>query len=266
MLPALLRFGQRLPGVVTLLGVLAPAAFGAELAGTEELIKRWVQLRTEAGRIESDWQWQRSVLRTTQEALQYKVRRLEAERELEKAAQEQLDRDHSARSAENQTQQDILAAVDRELKELSARAVALQRWLPPRLATAVELPLRSLADPDLPPSDRMQVLATFQNRCSQFNRVVTYSEEVLVLKDHDQPRVMEVLYWGLAAAYALDRERNLAYSGFPSDAGWTWEPLPEAASDISRLIAVHRDELPPTFVDLPLQVWNPAFTAMPASP
>lgn len=249
-----------------MLGMLAPAVRSTELSNTAELVQEWTRLRTEAGRIESDWHWQRSVLQTTQEALQHKVRRLEAERDLERANQEKLNADHAARTAENQTQQDTLAALDRELKELSARAVALHRWLPPRLAAAVELPARSLADPDLPATDRMQHLASFHNRCNQFNRTITYSEEVLVLADGQQPRLLEVLYWGMAAAYALDREGDLAYTGYPGIDGWTWEPLNNAAGDVARLIAVHRDETPPHFVTLPLQVRNPRFSGAAASP
>ena len=249
-----LLFPLRLRRIMPACGILAGTTFGADLATTESLITQWAQLRTEAGRIESDWHWQRNVLQTTQEALQHQIARLEAERELQRATQGKVNQERAVRAAETAAQQQTLDAIDRELRTLAARAVALQRWLPPRLAAAVELPARSLADPALPAADRMQHLATFQNRCNQFNRVVTFSEEVLVLPDHDRPRLLEILYWGLAAAYALDRERNLAYTGYPGPEGWVWEPLPEAAEDVAQLLAVHRDEQAPMFVNLPLQV------------
>lgn len=232
------------------------------LATAEDWVTRWSQLRAEAGRIESEWQWQRRVLQATQEALDQQVRRLQSDLQLERAAQHDRQRASAARQEENRAQQAALSEAERDLQALSARALALQRRLPPRLAAAVELPARSLADPSLPVADRMQHLATFQSRCQQFNRVATYSEEVLVPPGGQEPRLLEILYWGLAAAYALDRERDAAYLGRPAARGWVWEPLPGAAADVAQLLAVQREAAPPAFVHLPLQLQlSPAVNA-----
>ena len=227
----------------------------------EETVVKWTQLRVEAARLESEWQWQRPVLSATQEALQQKVRELEAERDLLRSTSELTAADLQHREAENAGRRAALVALESDFVALSERMRQLHARLPPRLAAAVALPLQSVANPKLPLSERVQHLAAIESRCAQFNRVITLSEEELVVPGETQPRLYEVLYWGLAAAYALDRDGNRALLGTPGVDGWSWQPQPDLADRLVVLLSIHRDEAPPAFVDLPIQVKDVARAA-----
>ena len=91
-------------------------------------------------------------------------------------------------------------------------------------------------------------------RCTQFNKAVTLADEVLAPEAGTEARMLEVLYWGLSHAYALDRTNGKAYFGHPAESAWVWEPLPQQTEKISSLIAIYKDKADPVLVEVPARV------------
>jgi hypothetical protein len=147
-----------------------------------------------------------------------------------------------------------LRVSESKLKETDQGLLALRASLPPRLSAALELPYKSIADPSLAVGDRMQHTMTILNRCMQFNRLVTAEEEVLTLAGEPAPKSLEVIYWGLSHAYALDRAAGKAWYGAPGAQGWQWEARPAAVGEVTRLLAIAHDKADPDFIVVPAQL------------
>jgi uncharacterized coiled-coil protein SlyX len=240
-------------------GCLALAGAGAaeSLESLQKTVADLSRVRTENARLESDWRWQSRTLAATVEALTQRAEALESEQaalEVRGAAQKQEIDSLAATAGAARAR---LGEADQRLRAISDELLALRAWLPPRLSHALELPYRSLADAALAPGERLQHLTTIWARCEHFNSSITCETETLTLGDTNQARVLDVIYWGLSHAYALDRVRNLAYVGRPEKDGWTWREEPNTAASVAKLIAIFHEKADPEFVTVPVQVTDP---------
>jgi hypothetical protein len=238
-------------------GLTAPLTAGSPLDDVQKAATEWAQVRAETVRIESDWAWQQSLMRSTLDVLQERVRQLEEQRSALEVKTAGARRETDDLVARRQALAAAASEAARQLQALDERLGRMRPWLPPRLSAALELPFRSLARADLPLAERMQHTTTILNRCVHFNRTVAKGEEMLV-PPGGEAKLMEVVYWGLTHGYALDRAAGVAYVGAPAEQGWGWTPAPELAKAVARLIAVAADKTEPEFVAVPVQVSEPA--------
>ncbi len=243
-------------GLVLTLGLLPVAQFAADDAvnKVEKVATEWVKTRAETVRLETEWSGQQSLMQSMVDALGQRARIIEEKMEHAKASTAQDREELGTLEKKNQAASASLDASEHRLKELATSLLALRPFLPPRLSTALELPYQSISDPTLSIGDRMQHTMTVLNRCMLFNRGVTASEEVLTLPGESVPKSLEVIYWGLAQGYALDRAAGKAWLGSPGPQGWQWEAHPEAAHDVARLIAIATDKADPAFIVIPAQL------------
>ncbi len=222
-----------------------------------QVVTEWSKVRGETVRLEEDWRVERELLQSTRRALQEQVTRLENEKRALEASTA-TERDSLAElAAGNAAAQASLKSAGQRLEAMAAQLIALRPWLPPRLSQALELPYRSLADPALSPTERMQLVTTLLNRCTLFDRSITYGEEVIAVPGETENRMLEVIYWGVSHGYALDRTAGKAYFGSPGAKGWAWEPIPAMAAQIGRLITIYRDKGDPVAVEVPARITDP---------
>lgn len=261
--PRLLRSRTRL-----LVGGLITCAINSVVAAEtlEDLQKAasaLAQTRSETTQLVADWSWQRDAMQSSIDALEEQTRLLEDRRaflEAKHSADDQKARELSDDVASARTRLD---AFEKHLEELTAKVLEMRSQLPPRLSRAIELPCRSLADPDISPGERMQYLTNVWKRCLEFNHAISLAEETIQIEGQPTPRVLEVMYWGAGLGYALDRNSDTAYLGRPGPAGWTWEAKPELASRVSKLIAIYHDQADPEYISMPVQANQAAVEAKP---
>lgn len=245
-------------GTVLYLLLLTSSAGAADSVETvQKSVGEWAKLRTETVRLQTEWQWQRDTLEASLSALTARITTLEQERDTLQATIKQEGAGSTDLTARNKEAGDAMAVIEQRLQQVTQQLLKVRAFLPPRLSQALELPYRSITDEKLGPAERMQHVVTIFNRCSAFNKSITVGEEALALDGGDNARLLEVIYWGLAFAYALDRSGDKAYYGHPGPAGWTWEPRPEVAVDIARMIEIHAETGDPLFVEVPAQVSTP---------
>lgn len=227
------------------------AADAVPAARLEVLSLELIKLRAETVRVETAWATERGLLSGMVQSMaeraaakEDEVRRLEAkytEEQTELAKLTQLV-GQGSRS---------VAALEPEAMKLAQRLASLRPALPPRLSAALELPYRSLDDSEVGVSERLQYLTTILNRCGQFNRTITYGEEVLMIEPSHPAQVVEVIYWGLGCGFALDRRNGRGWLGVPRDGEWEWLEQPGSADGIARLIGIHLGEQDPDWVGMP---------------
>jgi hypothetical protein len=235
-------------------GLGATVATAAPPDPTDTLAKlslEWVKSRAEAVRAETEWGSQRELLDSTVKALEERARELEAHRDLLKArtAKDRGDLDHL--DVENQQLAGQFSRFEVQLKSVDERLVKLRPQLPPKLSQALELALLTLASPSLPPAERMAHTITVLNRCAQFNRGVTFGEEIVNLPGEGRPKLVQTVYWGLSHGYAYDKTARKAWFGAPTPQGWGWTSCTESEGAVRELIATFDDKAEPKFVAVP---------------
>jgi Skp family chaperone for outer membrane proteins len=210
--------------------------------------------RAETVRLQTEWASQRQLMEAMVHALEERATSIESKRDNLKERTAQEREELAALETKNQSTAGDLQQAEARLKLFDEKLLRLRQALPPRLSAALELPYRSLAAASLPLGERLQLTMTVLNRCVQFNRVISWGEEVLTLAGESTPRSLEVIYWGLSHGYALDRTADRVWLGSPGPQGWQWEPRPDAAKSVAALLAVAKDKAEPEFVTVPAQL------------
>lgn len=211
----------------------------------------WIRLELEVARLAAAWDSQRGVLEASIQALEQRRDALRQQRDLLRAraaTEARLAREADERNAAASA---VVESTDRRLAELAARLRHLRPYLPPRLSAGLDAACRSIDDAKLPASERLSIAVSILNRSLQFDRSITFSEEVI---STDSSVVMEVIYWGLGQACALDRGGGVAFIGHPGEGGWQWEKHPEIAPAVARLIDVHQEAAEPELVEVPARL------------
>jgi hypothetical protein len=238
-----------------LLGATLGAADATDpLEPGEKAASEWIKTRLETTRIEGEWAADRPLLESTVNGLKERAQSLEEKRDLLKAKTAKDHEDIEATEAKDKAADDDLKAVETRVAALSGQLAALRPSLPPRLSEALDLSYRSLENAKLAVGERMQLAMTILNRCSLFNRTVTCGEEVLAIDGGTGERSLNVIYWGLSHGYALDSAAGMAWYGSPGPKGWQWEPRPDAARSVARLVAIYNDKADPDFVSVPARL------------
>lgn len=232
----------------------------------EKLASEWVKARTEKVKLEAEWATERDLVEPTLATLRERARAAEEKRDgLQARTAKDRDELGAAQSA-NETVAAELKAATARLEALTPKLLEMRPSLPPRLSAALELPLKSLASPDLPVGDRMQMTMTVLNRCVQFNRVITCGEEAVTIDGESSPLVLEVIYWGLSHGYALDGSGGRVWFGSPGLNGWHWERRAEPAAAVAQLIDIQHGKVDPAFVLAPAHLTHHSAEATHSNP
>lgn len=75
---------------------------------------------------------------------------------------------------------------------------------------------------------------------------------------HGQSRQVDVVFFGLAQAWAVSPNRDWAAVGVPSTTGWQWRPAPEHAGAMGLAVEILQRERTAQWIHGPLRpVWEP---------
>ncbi len=234
--------------------VLISSLNATPLNDVQEAASEWARLRSETARLDTEWLAERALLEASITNLNTQAEQLELQHQAFVAESAEAQQEVDQLTSANQTRAEKLMVATARIADLAKQLVDLRPALPPRLSAALDLSFRTLANPDLSPADRMRHTMAILNRCQQFDQTFVITEEVLTLGTESQPRLLEIVYFGLAQACALDRSANEAFVGRPVDGVWQWENVPGLANEATKLIAVRQDDIPPDFVSLPIQL------------
>lgn len=215
---------------------------------------QWVATRDATVKAQAEWDSQRDLLQASIDAMRERAQTLEEQRDLLQARTTKNREDLAAQERENAECRQRLRESEQHVAAVDAALLALRPQLPPRLSAALAVVSRSLADPSVGPSERMQLTLTFLTRCEQFNHTITAGEEVLAVEGESRPRLLDSIYWGTSVGYAYDRTSGRAWLGRPSPEGWRWEPCPQAAAAVRTLLDAGQNQSEPQFVSVAAQI------------
>jgi hypothetical protein len=100
---------------------------------------------------------------------------------------------------------------------------------------------------------RINNILAFLGETEKWQQTIHIKEEVHALKDGREMN-LKVMYLGLAVAYGISAEGNIAIVGTPGAEGWTYEEKPELFTSISEAIASTVGDRDPSFTTLPVRL------------
>lgn len=236
----------------------------AENSPTEELrlsVVRWVEVMTSVQQEENDWKRDKEVLQNYKGGLEVEINDIKeqiASAETRKLGADKASLDKVAERDLYLVARDELSATVRKHEELLTKQLGI---LPaalsaePKVAQAIEDLARDFALPadqrDTRVSKRLLNLITLVSEAEKFQQTVHIRPELHKDKSGREYN-MQVIYFGLAVAYAINEDNSLALTGRPGPDGWTFEEVPALATDIRSLIAATTGEQDAAFIQLPV--------------
>lgn len=243
--------------------VLPGQAQDSKPSPTEELrisVSQWVETMSRIQQEENDWKRDKEVLANYKEGLEKEIEDLKERIASAETRKQGADKESLDKVAERDSlvaARDELATTVRRLEEQIVTKLPL---LPaplaaePKIAQAIEELNLSLALPadkrDTKVSKRLLNLITLVSETEKFQQTVHIRPELH--KDRaGREYNMQVIYFGLAMAYAVNDDGSLALSGKPTDKGWVFEETPQLAPIIGDLIAATTGNKDAAFIQLP---------------
>ena len=236
----------------------------AKVSPTEELrtsVREWVETMRGIQQEENEWSRDQEVLANYKEGLEKEITDLKeqiADAKTRKAGADQESLDKSAERDRYAAAKDELSKAVRALEEsLSGKLPLFPDPLlkEPKVAQGIEDLKRDLALPEDKRgegvSKRLLNVINLLTEAEKFQQTVHIRPE---LRTDGQGREfnMQVIYFGLAMAYAVNDDGSFALAGRPTADGWKFVERGDLAADIKKLIAATTGDQDAAFVNLPL--------------
>lgn len=247
-------------------GFTLPAAAQTEATPAEELratLAGWVDAMGKIQREEDDWARDEEVLRNYREGLEREIADLGERIADARTRKDGADKESLELSATRDRYAAARDAFAAELRRMEREFDAILGIIPPplrsepRVAQLLEEFQQALALPDDKATDglskRLVTLINLVGEVEKFQQTVVVRPELHQAPDGREFN-MQVVYFGLAAAYAVNQDGTFALVGRPSPEGWTHESRPELAGDIQRLLAAILGDAEAAFIELPFSL------------
>ncbi|MBM4148670.1 MAG: DUF3450 domain-containing protein [Lentisphaerae bacterium] len=225
-------------------------ADAAEARDLEALAGKWIDLRTAVAEEQRAWAARKDAILRETNLLEAEKRSVIAETaELRESADSAAL--HFAAAREKYAALAAAAGkIKSELDRAEARLTDWHRRMPEPLRDTVAPLFAELADEEKSLSEQARVVLAIYLEMDRFRSRPQAAVEMIA--DGDTRRRADVLYLGMALAFAVSRDGQWAAVGKPGAAGWTWEARPDLARRIRRGIEIARGESPPSLVGLQL--------------
>lgn len=231
---------------------------------TEELrtsVREWVETMRKIQQEENDWSRDQEVLKNYKEGLEKEIADLKqqiADAKTRKAGADQESLDQSNQRDRYASAKDELSDVVRKLEESLVAKLPLfpaPLLAEPKVAQGVEDLQRDLKLPadkrNEGVSKRLLNVINLLTEAEKFQQTVHLRPELRKNGDGREFN-MQVIYFGLSCAYAVNDDGSFALAGRPSAEGWKFEERKDLAADIQTLIAATTGDQDAAFINLPL--------------
>ena len=228
---------------------------------SKENLKIWLETAQKRQAEENGWKTDHEILSNYKEGLL--AEKATYQKQIEEAKQRAQAADQQ--STDKLSQRDQLIAAEKalaaHLRGLEEEFVKQIPSLPtpllkmPKMAVGIEALKKNLSLPADQQTDdvgkRSANLTEMIAEVEKFQQNVTVSNE-LHKNAAGQEYNMQVVYLGLAAAYAVNEDASFALVGSPQADGWKYNERNEIAADIKKLIITATTEKDISFTTLPI--------------
>lgn len=249
--------------IFAILVALPAIAQETAVTPTEELrtsVREWVETMRKIQQEENDWARDQEVLQNYKEGLEKEIADLKEQIASAKTRKEGADKESLDKIAQRDLYvkaKEDMTAITRSLEEsLLAKIPFFPEPLlkDPKVAQGIEDLKRDIA---LPPekrgegvSKRLLNVVNLLGEAEKFQQSVHVRPE-LHRDGEGREFNVQVVYFGLAMAYAVNEDGTFALVGRPGPEGWKFEERKDLAPDIVNLLAATTGEADATFINLP---------------
>jgi hypothetical protein len=261
-----MRLSRLIPGVVFATLPLMAQEPNAPANGPDQLrisVREWIETMREIQKEEDSWEKDSEVLKGYKEGLEKEIEDLK-----EQIARAKTDRDGASKEdldkvAKAEAYAKAKEALAAGLQELEKGVVARMPLMPAALAKepkVAQIAEEVTKDAALTGDAAKQGIAKRLNNVLNLLSEVEKFQQAVHLRDelHKAPDGrefnMKVLYFGMAAAYAVNETGDFALVGKPGDAGWTFTERNDLAPRIRELVGVTTGDIDAKFVTLPIDL------------
>lgn len=257
-----MTFRHSLLGGLALLGA---AVFGTshemnartQIDPTLEVIQQWVETERMIARDAAAWEADRastenllSVFAQELQMLQERIEAARADTSAAELARAELDaRDAILRELETAVMRQIVAAEIELLKLISRLPPPLRAEMRPLINALPENPATATGAM----AQRITPIVASLTAIQRFNNSVTIVEEFREFEE-GTPVQIEAIYFGLAAAYYVDRANVHAGKAVIGPNGWEWRDDASFAMAVRSFIDIHRATRQAEYVFLPVTI------------
>jgi len=228
-----------------------------DLTTLDGLVGRWMTLRTTLAEEKREWkerreQWEEEIALLSKEAETLKR---------EKDEGNTFSSSFETKRAEALARTERIGTELRKLRAVLDRAESdLRRWrgrIPPGLMPSLTagfgaIPTTQKDAEKLPLTTRAQTVAALYTQIETLQNQFHATRETLDAEG--TRRQVDVLYVGLARAFAVSPGNDWAAVGVPADTGWIWTPSTKDAIAVRRTIGVLNRQATAQLIALPMQV------------
>ena len=244
-----------------LLGGAASAA--AEESDLKQVVTQWVQTVSAIQQAENEWERDREVLQNYREGLQSEIASLKdqlAEAKVKAGAatteqQEKIERKDALEEAGEARSGQVIALENRFSELLPLIPDPLRKN--DKFATALTVFEKTLETKDRSKEGgvpgRLQTVLTLMKELEKFQNTVTVRTDVRQAQDGKEYEV-EMIYLGLAKAFAVNETSNFSLVGQPTDEGWTFQEDNSLAPQVRALVDATTGDGETMFVNVPITI------------
>ena len=253
---------------IALVPLLAARVFAQEpevspTGKLKESVREWIETMREVQVEETTWERDQELLEGQRESLDSEIGDLKKRLEVAKAEKAGADKE----SVDEVARRDALLKSDEVLaKEVRALETGLVAELPgfpaplaedPRVKELMEQVRKDVAvtgeDAGKNLTKRLGNVLNLLGEAEKWQQAVHLREELREAEDGRKFN-MQVVYFGLGSAYAVNEAGDYALVGMPGESGWVFESRNDLAGDIKQMVAVLNGDAEAKFITLPIDL------------
>lgn len=228
----------------------------SSLDGARGTLDKWVETQQIIAREKKDWQQGRELLTSRIQLVKDEIAQLRQKLDETHKSEQEFLKSRSESFGERDAVKSISTELGTEAGALEAKVRTLYKAMPVSMREKVQ-PLYDRMPPD-PATAKVTVAERYQNvlgilnEMNRLNGEITVASEIRSLSD-GKPSEVKTLYLGLGQAWYLSA-RGEAGVGRPGPDGWTWQPAPEVADDLTHAFEILQNKSSPKFIPLPVTI------------
>lgn len=237
-----------------------PRAAGADISPVSEArgtLARLVETRQMIAKTKADWLADKETLEQSIRLFDRELAEVQEHSAKVETGGGQMEKERADALAEKEALMAASTISKEQAAKLEEQVRKLLKLLPSPLLAKVDPLVKRLPDisseTKFSVAERFQTLVGILSEVDKFNGSVTIASEIKRVAGGDELQ-LNILYLGLAQAYAVDKPGKLAFVGTPGPDGWQWTPKEGIASTVKGAIAMHDNSQPAAFVKLPVEI------------
>lgn len=249
-------------GVALALGLVVGSSAAAQsdpsaIAAARDTLAKWVETQQILSKERRDWQTGKDVLTQRIQLVKGEIQATEAKIAETRASMGESDRKRWETVERNNALKESTASLGASIAEVEAKTRRLVATFPEPLRSKIA-PLTGRipapgASTQASLAERWQNVIGILNEANKFQRDVVVASEIRELPGGRRAEVQTV-YLGLAQAFYVTASGDAAGIGRPGTDGWTWTAANELAPEVSRVLAILRNQSVPAFVPVPVEI------------